>query len=216
MTLQRQATHKATPLARCLTTTCAILHLAILAILPMAGNARAWAQPSDGERLGMAIDYFQDGKYHEAMLILQDLDSRYKLNPRFQAYLGVCFYYEWDYKQANECLDKAIPKLTGFAPQERSFYYFANAESLFNLRQYDRALDNYRQMLTLCHDNEKGDAYYKIGVIHTFHKEWAEALDNLQSAWHYYTRYNPGKKARIAQIRNMIQGCCDKINGKGT
>lgn len=189
--------------------------LCLLAVL-LARAAGAGAQPSDKERLGMAIDYFQNGKYHESMLILRDLDSRYKLNPRFQAYLGVCYYYEWDYKHASECLDKAMPKLTKFAPQERSFYYFANAESLFNLQQYDRALDNYRQMLTLCRDNEKGDAYYKIGVICTFREEWIDALDNLQSAFYYYTRFTPDRKARIAQIRNMIQGCCDKINGKGT
>ena len=194
---------------------CALAVLCLLAAL-LPGTARAGEQVPDKERLGMAIDYFQNGKYHEAMLILRDLDGRYKLNPRFQAYLGVCYYYEWDYKHANECLDKAMPKLTKFAPQERSFYCFANAESLFNLQQYDRALDNYRMMLTLCHDNEKGDAYYKIGVICTFREEWIDALDNLQSAFYYYTRFTPDRKSRIAQIRNMIQGCCDKINGKGT
>lgn len=185
-------------------------------VFPMTGNVRAWAQPTDSERLGMAIDYFQNGKYHESMLILQDLNQHYRLNPRFQAYLGVCYYYEWDYEHATECLSKAIPKLEKFAPQERSFYYFANAESLFNLKEYDKALLNYQQMLTVCHNNEKGDAYYKIGLIHTFRNQWIDALDNLQSAWFYYTQYTTNKKARIAQIRNMIQGCCDQINGKGT
>lgn len=185
-------------------------------VFPMTGNVRSWAQSTDSERLGMAIDYFQNGKYHESMLILQDLNQHYRLNPRFQAYLGVCYYYEWDYEHATECLSKAIPKLEKFAPQERSFYYFANAESLFNLKEYDKALPNYQQMLTICHNNEKGDAYYKIGLIHTFRNQWIDALDNLQSAWFYYTQYTPDKKARIAQIRNMIQRCCDQINGKGT
>ncbi len=213
MTFRQCASHASFPLAHCPSIGCLLVCLLVLLRL---GTIRTWAQPSDSERLGMAIDYFQNGKYHESMIILQDLNSHYKLNPRFQAYLGVCYYYEWDYKHANECLDKAIPKLTKFSPQERSFYYFANAESLFNLQQYDKALDNYRQMLGLCHNNEKGDAYYKIGVICTFREEWLEALDNLQSAWYYYTTFTPDKKARIAQIRNMIQGCCDKINGKGT
>lgn len=174
----------------------------------------AWAQQTDSERLGMALEYFQNGKYHEAMLILQDLNGHYRLNPRFQAYLGVCYYYEWDYRHATECLDKALPKLEKFAPQERSFYYFANAESLFNLEEYDRAMDNYRQMLALCRDDERGDAYYKMGMISTFREDWLAALDNLQSAWHYYTHFNPDRKARIAQIHNMIQGCCDKIKEK--
>ena len=213
MTLGKKAFQMPVPIARCLSATSA--YICLLTIL-LLGSVKAWAQTSDSERLGIALDYFQNGKYHESMLILQDLNSRYNLNPRFQAYLGVCYYYEWDYKHANECLDKAIPKLTKFSPQERSFYYFANAESLFNLQLYDQALDNYRQMLDLCHDDEKGDAYYKIGLICTFREQWIDALDNLQSAWYYHTKYTPDKKARIAQIRNMIQGCCDKINGKGT
>ncbi len=213
MSLRKCAFHESAPLAHCPSGAYALTCL--LAVL-LLGTAKAWAQPSDSERLGMAIDYFQNGKYHESMLIFQDLNSHYKLNPRFQAYLGVCYYYEWDYKHANECLDKAIPKLTKFSPHERSFYYFANAESLFNMQRYNQALDNYREMLDLCHNNEKGDAYYKIGLIYTFREQWTDALDNLQSAWYYHTKFTPDKKARIAQIRNMIQGCCDKINGKGT
>lgn len=213
MTFNKRAFKMPSPIARCLSATYAVIGLLTVLLL---GTIKTRAQPSDSERLGMAIDYFQNGKYHESMLILKDLNSHYNLNPRFQAYLGVCYYYEWDYKHANECLDKAIPKLTKFSPQERSFYYFANAESLFNLQRYDQAFDNYRQMLGLCHDNEKGDAYYKIGLICTFRKQWIDALDNLQSAWYYHSKYTPDKKARMAQIRNMIQGCCDKINGKGT
>ena len=172
----------------------------------------AAAQPTDSERLGMAIEYFRSNKYHEALIILRDLDSKYTLNPRFRAYLGVCCYYEWDYAQATHYLDSVIPQLSSFAPQELSFYCFADAESHFNLRQYDSALPLYTQMLTLCRDNEKPDAYYRMGFIYLAREEWVAALDHFQSALVYYRQYRPEEKARIAQIRNMINGCCKKIN----
>ncbi|MBM6993248.1 MAG: hypothetical protein I3J02_08295 [Prevotella sp.] len=174
----------------------------------------AQAQSSDSERLGMALEYFQGGKYHESLLILQKLDRKYRLNPRFRAYMGVCYYYEWDYANATACLDSVIPQLTAFSPQERSFYYFADAESHFNLHQYAQALPLYEQMLTLCRDNEKPDAYYRIAFIYVSREEWIPALDHFQSALVYYQRYRPDETARITQIRNMINGCCAKINNR--
>ena len=167
---------------------------------------------SDSQKLGMALDYFQGRKYHEALLIFQKLGQNYQLNPRFVAYTGVCYYYEWDYQRAAECFDKAIPQLKSFAPSELSFYYFAAAESHFNLKQYDKALPLYEKMLTLCKDDEKADAYYKLGFIHTNRNEWLSALDNFHLALTYYRRFRPDEQARIAQIRNMIVGCCDKID----
>ncbi len=169
------------------------------------------AQSSAGEQLGMALDYFQGGKYHEALLLFQKLDKKYKLNPRFRAYIGMCYYHEWDYAKATEYLDSVIPQLQSFPPQERSLYYYTNAESHFYLEQYEKALPLYNEMLSLCKDNEKPDAYYRIGFIHVFREEWIAALDNLQSALVYYTQHRPNENARIAQIRNMIVGCCKKI-----
>lgn len=188
------------------------LTLWLVAVATMAlPCAKASAQVSDSDRLGMALDYFQSGKYHEARLLLQKLNAHYRLNPRFKAYLGVCCYYEWDYKQATTLLDSVIPQLSAFAPQERSVYYFANAESHFFLEQYNEALPLYQTMLSLCKPNEMPDAFYRIGFIHTYRHEWIAALDNLQSALVYYRRHRPEEQARIAQIRNMIKGCCDKI-----
>lgn len=182
----------------------------VILLLLMVG-LQAAAQATDRERLGMGLEYFRSGKYHEALLILQKLDRQYRLNPRIRAYIGVCFYYEWDYKMATTYLDSVIPKLTAFSPQERSFYFYANGESHFNLKQYDKALLMYQQMLEVCHDNEKADAFYRIGFIHVYNQDWLDALDNLQSALVYYRQYQPKEKARVAQIRNMINGCCARI-----
>ncbi len=186
-----------------------------LILLPLASSAQTTAAPTESaspkERLAIAIDYFQGGKYHEAKMLLQPLDKQYRLNPRFRAYLGLCHYYDWEYAEAVAILDSVIPKLKAFAPQERSVYCFAAAESHFNLQQYSQALPFYEQMATLCKDTEKPDAYYKMGFIHVYEQQWLDALDDLQSALVYYQQHRPGESARIAQIRNMIRGCCEKI-----
>ena len=88
----------------------------------------------DSEELGKALEYFTAAKYHEALLIFQRLDKTYKLNNRFKAYIGLCYYNEWDYETAAKYLDKAIPQLEAFAPRERSVYYYAAGESHFNLK----------------------------------------------------------------------------------
>lgn len=194
--------------------TCGWMQSLFLTMLFIFSSVGCRAQTSDSDRLGMALEYFQSGKYHECLLLLQRLDSQYKLNPRFKAYLGVCYYYEWNYSKAAEYLDGALPKLEAFSPQERSFYYFADAESHFILSEYDKALPLYKQMLNLCHDNEKADAYFRIGFIYISKSQWIPALDNLQSALVFYGKYNPDKTARIAQVRNMIVGCSAKIEAE--
>ena len=88
----------------------------ILSIFLLLVCCQMNAQSKDSEQLGMALEYFQGGKYHEAMLLLEKLDRRYNLNPRYKAYLGVCYYYEWEFKKTTECLDSLLPKLEVFAP----------------------------------------------------------------------------------------------------
>ncbi|MDY5851214.1 MAG: hypothetical protein SPJ82_10180, partial [Prevotella sp.] len=61
---------------------------------------------------------------------------------------------------------------------------------------------------------EKADAYYKIGFIYMFRQQWTDALDNFQSALVYYTQFRPDQKSRIAQIKNMINGCAQEIERK--
>ena len=123
----------------------------------------------------------------------------------------ICLYYDWDYQQAAALLDEVIPQLTAFSPQERSVYYWADAESHFHLNEYDAALPLYQQQLTLCQENERADAYYKIGIIMMSREDWLGALDNLQNALVYYRKYQPSQESRISQIRNMITGVCEKL-----
>lgn len=183
--------------------------LGLCFLMPVMGMG----QTSDAERLGMALEYFQSAKYHEALLIFQKLDAQYRLNPRYMAFIGVCYYYEWNYPEAIKYLDGSIPQLSNFAPHERSFYYWANAESHFNLKKYKDAVPLYEEMLNLCYDNEKPDAWYRLGMCQMFLGEWHQAIDYYKKALDGYQMYRDvsDNKARIAQIQHMIKGCEDHV-----
>ena len=162
----------------------------------------------DAEQLARALDYFASEKFHECLVLLQPLNRRYKLNPRYRAYLAVCLYYEWEYAEAIRLFDEVIPQLQGLAPHELSLYYWMDAESYFALQQYDRALPLYEKMLPLCRDNEKPDAYYRMGFCHLFAEERKKAKECFELSLEGYLKYRntPKEKARIAQIRHMIGG----------
>ena len=175
------------------------------------------------EQLAKALDYFTSQKYHECLILLQPLDRQYRLNPRYRAYLGVCLYYEWEYAEAIKVFGAVLPLLKGLAPQELSLYYWMDAESHFMLQRYQDAVPLYGQMLPLCHDNERPDAYYRLGFCHLFLAEAsagqneasAEVLEEKKKAKECFEqsllgylkyRNTPDEKARIAQIKHMIQG----------
>lgn len=186
---------------------------------------------ADAEQLARALDYFSSEKFHECLVLLQPLNRRYKLNPRYRAYLAVCLYYEWEYDEAVKLFDEVIPLLQGVAPHELSLYYWMDAESYFALQQYDRALPLYEKMLPLCRDNEKPDAYYRMGFCHLFAAESSgasssekasgssessgasnverkKAKECFELSLEGYLKYRntPNEQARIAQIRHMIGG----------
>ena len=189
-----------------------ILYTLLLSTLPIC-LSQSGKQSQDGELLGKAIEYFQSEKYHEAMILFRQLDASYRLNPRFKAYLGVCFYYEWDYDKATAYLDESIPHLHAFAPHERSFYYYADAESHFHLKQYDKAITLYEMMLNVCYPNERGEALYKLGLSYAFTGKWRNSYDYLSSSLAYYHTCDNGRQtARISQIKNMMAGCRQHID----
>lgn len=186
---------------------------------------------ADAEQLARALDYFASEKFHECLVLLQPLNRRYKLNPRYRAYLAVCLYYEWEYAEAIRLFDEVLPLLQGLAPHELSLYYWMDAESYFALQQYDRALPLYGKMLPLCRDNEKPDAYYRLGFCHLFAAESSgasssekasgssessgssaeerkKAKECFELSLEGYLKYRntPNEKARIAQIRHMLGG----------
>lgn len=178
------------------------LALWIVAALPAAAQHKS----ADSELLGKALDYFAAGKYGEALNLFVPLDKQYTLNDRFRAYIGVCYYYEWDFKEACRYLDEVTPAMAVYAPHERNVYYFAAAESHFNLGEYAKAIPYYEQQLGVCYDSEKGDALYRLGFCYLFLDDAAEAYGYFSSALAYYERYRntADMAARMTQIRTML------------
>lgn len=168
---------------------------------------------ADTEALGRALEYFQSQKYHEALLIFQRLDQSYKLNARYKAYIGLCYYYDWDYKKATEYFDTFLPKLSMLAPEERALYYYADGESHFQLSHYDQAIVLFQSALTLCHDRDKGDSWFRIGFCYYFLQQPALAQGCFLVAEYYYAtfRNSPDLQARRQQMAHMMRGLRPEI-----
>lgn len=183
-----------------------LLIIVFALILCPTMQAQDESRKEASQQLGMALEYFTSGKYHEALLMFEKLNGKYRLNPRYMAFMGSCYYYEWKYDKAIECFDKSLPQLSGFAPHERSFYYWASAESHFYMKRYKEAIPLYDTMLTLCYDNEKPDAFYQLGFCYYFEADNQKAHDKFVQALSLYESLRPEKKSRIVQLRNMIKG----------
>lgn len=168
---------------------------------------------ADTEALGRALEYFQSQKYHEALLIFQRLDQSYKLNARYKAYIGLCYYYDWDYKKATEYFDTFLPKLDMLAPEERALYYYADGESHFQLGNYDQAILLFQSALGLCHDRDKGDSWFRIGFCYYFLQQPALAQGCFLVAEYYYAtfRNSPDLQARRQQMAHMMRGLRPEI-----
>lgn len=170
------------------------------------------AAATDAERLARGLEYFRAAQYHECLLLLAPLDSAYQLNPRYRAFLGVCYYHEADYKRAAACLDETLPQLSLFSPQERSLYYWTAAESHFLQGEYAQALPLYDTMSSLCLPPDRADALYRLAFCHMYTEEWSLAYEYFCSALAYYRRYRQADSAaRIAQTRHMIAGIIGKM-----
>lgn len=176
-------------------------------------SAFSQGKKADTEALGRALEYFQSQKYHEALLIFQRLDQSYKLNARYKAYIGLCYYYDWDYKKATEYFDTFLPKLDMLAPEERALYYYADGESHFQLGHYDQAILLFQSALTLCHDRDKGDSWFRIGFCYYFLQQPALAQGCFLVAEYYYAtfRNSPDLQARRQQMAHMMRGLRPEI-----
>lgn len=162
----------------------------------------------DSEKLGMAIEYMQSNKFHEALIILCQLDKKHRLSPRLKAYIGLCYYYEQDYAMTCKTMDTLVVQLDAFAPQERSLYNYCTAESHFNLGEFKEAITYYDAMLPLCHNNEKADALFHLAFCYLNLGNNEQALQTFQDSLSCYEKYGYPKEkaARVIELKNIIKG----------
>lgn len=161
------------------------------------------SEQTDAEKLSRAVDYFQSGKYHEALIWFLKLDKKYTLNPRFQAYMGVCCYYDGEYERAIETLEPILPKLEVFAPHELAVYYNCVADSYFRLKKYIDAVPLFEKHTLLCYKNEKGDSLFRIGMCYKHLGDIEIAQEYFMEAVAYFRYYN--NQGHINYIEQEIE-----------
>lgn len=196
-----------------------LLATLLLTLCPLT----TFSQSRDSELLGKALEYYGSQKYHESLLVFEQLRKTYRLNPRFLAYMAVCHYKEQQYEEAIKILDAVIPELDPFPPHERAVYYFANAESHFLLgtdeesmrisgkknetEHYKTAAIYYEKALSVCYNKEKGDIYYRLGFCSLLNLDTETATQHFKKAKSWYDRYGSmdGDTAfRKKQTENML------------
>lgn len=156
-------------------------------------------QSNNMENLGKAVEYFQSGKYHEALLLFEKIGKEYKLNVRFLAYTGVCYFYDSEYEKASKVFDDVLDKTKVFAPHERSVYYYCAAKSNYHIQNYSKAVAQFEKYTLLCYDNEKGDALMRIGLCHRAMGNIPTAQEYLVEAMAYYQKYNTTERLESAE-----------------
>lgn len=176
-----------------------------MSLLPLSAYCQ---KAKDAELLGKAIEYFGGEKYHESMIVFENLKEKYKLNPRFEAYLGVCYFKEQDYEKAVKTLSKVIPALEPFPPHERALYYYSCAESHFMLENYDSAKVYFEKTIPVCRKEDQGNVYFRLGFCSLFKEDYDKAIDNFGLAYYWFgrlNRQNKESKARKKQTETMLR-----------
>ena len=138
----------------------------LIAFTTFAADRSKETQSKATEELTKATEYFQGGKYHEAILSFAKLQRKYTLTTRYQAYLGFAYYKDRDYEQAAKTLQPILDKITMFAPKEQAVYLYACGESLFNLGQYQQSIEVYEKALPLVEGNDRADVLFHTAFAH--------------------------------------------------
>ena len=110
--------------------TCLLLCAILLWCVPVKPVvlATSTTKSADKEKLERAIQYFQGGKFHEALLLFAPLSKKYTLSKRTIAYMGVCCYYEGDFEMAANCFAQSAEDIEYFDKE-----YIQALELLFNI-----------------------------------------------------------------------------------
>lgn len=189
----------------------AILLFVFLSVNSFAqqNNTQVKHRSSDTEILGKAVEYYQGGKYHEAVITFEKLQKNYNLNPRFKAYIGYSYYKEMEYIKAVQYLKEAIPELKSYSPNEQAVYIYSCAESLFILSRYDEAIEYYVMALPITQGNDKGDVYYHTAFSYYQKGIYDTALTYFSEAINCYSNDNNSldelHKARKSQAEKMLR-----------
>ena len=182
-----------------------ILLLLVLAFPQTSYSQTKYDNISDKEKLNKAVDYFQSGKYHESIILFKQLEKRFNLNYRFRAYMGVCYYYDHEYRLCDSIISSVSDKLEGCAPHERSVYYYCAAVSSLETGKLKQAINYFEKTLLLCYDNEKGNILGHIAKCYLGLDKVDVAQEYLLSAKAYINSY--GGEWTMQKLEREIRSC---------
>lgn len=170
----------------------------------------------DTELLGRAVEYYQSEKYHECIITFNKLQKHYKLNPRFMAYLGFCYYKEKQYEEAVKCLKDGIHELKAYSPKEQAVFIYSCAESYFNLQRYEDAITYYRLALPHTEGNDKADILFHTAFSYYLQENFQAAQPLFSEALALYKSNTSSNDelhvARLRQTETMLKGLKKIIN----
>ena len=182
-----------------------ILLLLVLAFPQTSYSQTKYDNISDKEKLNKAVDYFQSGKYHESIILFKQLEKRFNLNYRFRAYMGVCYYYDHEYRLCDSIISYVSDKLEVFAPHERSVYYYCAAVSSLETGKLKQAINYFEKTLLLCYNNEKGNILGHIAKCYLGLDKVDVAQEYLLSAKAYINSY--GGEWTMQKLEREIRSC---------
>ena len=182
-----------------------ILLLLVLAFTQTSYSQTKYDNISDKDKLNKAVDYFQSGKYHESIILFKQLEKRFNLNYRFRAYMGVCYYYDHEYRLCDSIISSVSYKLEVFAPHERSVYYYCAAVSSLETGKLKQAINYFEKTLLLCYDNEKGNILGHIAKCYLGLDKVDVAQEYLLSAKAYINSY--GGEWTMQKLEREIRSC---------
>lgn len=178
----------------------------------------AYSQNDDTAKdvLSKAIDYFSGQKYSEALLTFQKLEKSYRLSPRMQAYLGVCYFKTEQYDKAIEVLTPVVDSLKEYAPHERAVYYYSLGESNFQKGDYFKTVPCFEKILAVCNDADRAEVCYRLGFSQMMCAEYEESVKWFKEAeiWYAKTDVNEITKAHREQGRRMMNAIIAKTQPK--
>ena len=160
------------------------------------------------EMLGKATDYFQSGKYHEALLLYRRLDKSYKLSQRTRAFMGVSACYDGDYELACAILDSTLNDMQIYAPSEQAVYCYCDGQCHYALKEYEKAVSAFENHFNLCHPNERTDTLIMLARCHLELGNKYIAAEYLRSAIEYEKMFEPkGSSEKMQNILRLLELC---------
>lgn len=162
------------------------------------------------EDFQLARQYYQEGKYAEALVLFQKVANKRKKNAEVRYYIALCHLKQENWDAALQKADEALSLNPNFIKA-----YVAKADALIGKGEYDAALEVLNGALEKAPENP--DVHFSRGLALSYKKDYAGAIEAFQKVLakqpqrayaHYYlglSYYYAGRKAQaISSLQRFL------------